>query len=286
MYKIGIIGSTGYIARSLITYLENRNFEIKRIGRSGVFDIYLDLEKTNSYDYSVFKGLDFVIFTAAISSPDVCSKEYDKAWTVNVVGTKKVIEELLKLGIKVLFFSSDAVYGKNENVIYTEKSETNPYTPYGKMKKEVEDSFKQNELFKVIRLSYVVSTSDKFISYCLNSYKNNELIEVFHPFYRNCVALSDVINIILWLIKNWNIYEPNILNICGNELISRVRLVDEINRYFNNSLKYTIVKPDDSFFENRPRITQMMSLYLQQYGIIKEECFSNKIQNELRSISL
>ena len=44
MYKIGVIGNTGYIAKSLISYLENKGFEIKRIGRSGVNDIYLDLE--------------------------------------------------------------------------------------------------------------------------------------------------------------------------------------------------------------------------------------------------
>lgn len=286
MHNIGIVGNTGYIAKSLITYFENNDFKVTKIGRSGIYDIFLDLSNLVSYDFTVLQSLDYVIITAAISSPDKCSKEYDYSYNINVVGTKILIEQLLDYGIKVLFFSSDAVYGKSEVEVFTEKSEANPFTHYGIMKKEIEDTFKNNELFKALRLSYVVSISDKFTSYCINTLKNDGEVEVFHPFYRNCIVLDDVVSIVNWLINNWNFFEPTILNVCGNELISRIRIVDEINRYLNNSLKYKITIPDPSFFINRPRITQMKSLYLQSYGIIKEDCFSNKIQNELRSISL
>lgn len=286
MKTIGIIGNTGYIAKSLITFLEKNDFDVKKIGRSGDYDIFLDLSDTDSFDFSLVQELDYVIFTAAISSPDLCTKEYDKAWNVNVLGTKNIIKKLLNNKIKVLFFSSDAVYGKSENKIFNEESEPFPFTAYGKMKKEIEESFKDNAFFKVIRLSYVVSNSDKFTSYCINSFKKNEVAEIFHPFYRNCIVLSDVLSIILWLINHWEEFKPRILNACGNELISRVRIVDEINRVLNNELKYTITQPDESFFESRPRITQMESLYLYSYRILQEKCFSEKIKNELRSISL
>lgn len=288
MIKIGVIGNTGYISKSLIAELLKSKdiYETKRIGRSGDFDIYLDLSDMLNYDFSVFKDLDYVIFTAAISSPDKCANEYDMAWKINVEGTKIVIKNLLNLGVKTIFLSSDAVYGKNELDIFTEDSVPKPFTPYGKMKKEIEDNFKDNKLFKCIRLSYVVSINDKFMSYCIDTYKNNSKIEVFHPFYRNCIFLNQVITIFIWLINNWNQFEPNILNACGDELISRVRIVDEMNRYLSNKLNYDIIKPEEYFFENRTRITQMKSLYLKKYGILREEMFSDKIRDELRSIGL
>ena len=286
MSKIGVVGNTGYIAKALIKQLQIENFDIIKIGRSADFDVFLDLSNVESFNYNIISELDFVIFTAAISSPDVCSKEYDIAWNVNVRGTKEIISNFLKLGIRVLFLSSDAVYGKNEKNIYTEESETRPFTPYGKMKKEIEDSFKENVLFKSIRLSSVVSSTDKFTKYCIESYKNKKVIEVFHPFYRSCIVLEDVLQIFSWLIRNWNIFEPRIINACGDELISRVRIVDEINRYLNNSLNYTITIPEETFFKNRSRITQMKSLYLQSYKILSEDNFSEKIIKELRGVQL
>ena len=98
--------------------------------------------------------------------------------------------------------------------------------------------------------------------------------------------MDDVIKTVYWIINNWDSFKPNFLNVCGNELISRLRIVDEINRYLNNKLKYTITKPEESFFENRPRITQMSSLYLKSYGIIQEVNFSDKMKYELRNIDL
>ena len=63
-------------------------------------------------------------------------------------------------------------------------------------------------------------------------------------------------------------------------------MADELNRYFDNKLKYVVSKPDESFFKNRPRITQMKSKYLYTLGIVEEQTFSEKFQNELKEIEL
>ena len=39
----------------------------------------------------------------------------------------------------------------------------------------------------------------------------------------------------MWLINHWNEYEYSVLNVAGEELVSRVRMADEINRRFKNN---------------------------------------------------
>lgn len=114
--------------------------------------------------------------------------------------------------------------------------------------------------------------------------KKHEEADIFHPFYRNVIVVSDVVNVVMWFINNWSKYEPNVLNVAGEELVSRVRMADEINRYLGNKLEYKISIPDRSFYDNRPQITQMKSLYMQEYEILEDNTFTEKIQKELKNI--
>ena len=54
--------------------------------------------------------------------------------------------------------------------------------------------FKGERSFKAIRLSYVASAKDRFISYCLSCIEKEEVADIFHPFYRNVISVSDVVN--------------------------------------------------------------------------------------------
>lgn len=286
--KIGIVGSSGYISGFLTERFTKDNLidSIVGIDKTPDADVYLDLEKATEFDATVFETINYLIFTAAVSGPDQCAKYFEQCWKINVEGTIHIIEQALKHNCRVLFFSSDAVFGDIPGQIYTEQSQTCADTPYGQMKKYVEDKFKANTGFKAIRLSYVVSAKDRFVSYCKNCIQNGEVADIFHPFYRNCIVVSDVVDVVVWFIRNWDRYEPFVLNVAGNELVSRVRIADELNRIFNNRLKYSVSKPDESFFKNRPQITQMKSLYLQKYQILEERTFTDRIQKELEDIEL
>ncbi len=275
--KTAIVGSSGYIAGYLLKRFEN----VLKIDQTPEVDAYLNLAETEKFDYSVLDNVDYVIFTAAVSGPDICANEFDRCWNINVTGTEHFIKNSIVHGCKVLFFSSDAVFGDIPGETYTEHSETKAQTPYGRMKKAVEDCFKDEPNFKAIRLSYVVSKNDKFVSYCLKCINTGENADIFHPFYRNCITVSDVVDTVDWLINHWDSYEPKILDVAGNELVSRVRIADELNRLYDNRLKYAITTPGEDFYKNRPKITQMKSMYLNKYGILKDESFSEKIKKEL-----
>lgn len=286
--KVAIVGSSGYISGFLLKrFCAEPSIEsVLKIDQTEEADVKLDLLQPEKFDYSVLKGIDYVIFTAAISGPDKCASDFEWCWSINVTGTKYFIEKALAYNCRVLFFSSDAVFGDIPGYVYNELSETKAETPYGRMKKEIEDVFKGNKNFKAIRLSYVTSAKDRFVSYCIECIKEKKNAEVFHPFYRNCITVSDVVNVVAWFVKNWETYEPFVLNVAGKELVSRVRIADELNRAFNNRLDYTIISPDKSFYANRPKTTQMKSLYLQKYNILEDISFTEKIKIELEDLYL
>lgn len=286
--KIAIVGSSGYIAGFLLKRLKNEKMveSVLEIDQTQETACQMNLLKAEEFDYSVLNDIDYVIFTAAVSGPDQCASDFELCWNINVVGTGYFIEQAIERNCRVLFFSSDAVFGDVPGYIYDENSETCAVTPYGRMKKTIEDEFKGNSGFKAIRLSYVASIKDRFVSYCLNCIKEGKEAEVFHPFYRNCISITDVVDVVDWLIHHWDEYNPDVLNVAGKELVSRVRIADELNRNLGGTLHYSISMPNEEFYKNRPEITQMRSLYLQKYHIIEDNTFTEKMKKELEDIRL
>lgn len=255
-----IIGKNGFIAKKL---LKRGQYKVTTSNELSSDDVYLDLKNSESFDYSYINEQTNIIFLAAISSPDICNNNYDEAYKVNVTGTKSFIEEAIKKGAKVLFFSSDVVYGNTiENV--DEDSKTNPFGNYAKMKDEVEKAFENEKNFKVFRLSYVLSKEDKYLSYLKSCVDKNEVAEVFHPFSRKVVYIEDVLEAIENILAKWDNFENQKFNICGEEDISRKDIADFYNKATANKLEYKILEPDDSFWEARPRDINITSIYLEK----------------------
>lgn len=286
--KVALVGSSGYIAQFILKrFAEESEIEsVLKLDRNENSDVYLNLSEAEKFNYSSLNEIDYIVFTAAISSPDQCAKEFDTCWRINVIGTSYFIRESIKRKCRVLFFSSDATFGDIPGKVYDEESPTEAYTSYGKMKKAVEDEFKSEKNFKAIRLSYVASAKDKYYSYLLNCIRNNEVADIFHPFYRNVTVVSDVVDVVTYFALHWDDYNPTFLNVAGKELVSRVRMADELNRFFGGRLKYIISMPKEDFFINRPQITQMRSLYMNEYGIVEDNTFTEKISKEFKEIEL
>lgn len=286
--KVAIVGSSGYIAGYIKTCLLKHEAvsSILTIDKNTEANLFFDLERPEEFDYNQLHDVDIVIFTAAISSPDKCAEDFDYCWKINMTGTSFFINKAIKQNCKVLFFSSDAVFGKDQGKAFDEDSVTNAQMPYGMMKKAIEDQYKDEPMFKAIRLAYVTSAEDRFIKYCIDCIKRGEQAGVFHPFYRNCITITDVVDAVLWMIFNWEKYRPFVLNVCGSELVSRVRIADELNRAFGSKLSYLITTPDAAFYCNRPPITQMTSKYLWNMKIVSNNSFTDKIRKELEGVTL
>ncbi|MDX9743095.1 MAG: sugar nucleotide-binding protein [Arcobacteraceae bacterium] len=259
MKKI-IIGKNGFIAKQL---LQRNVYQVTSSELNCKETNYLDLNNPEIFDYTKLDENTKIIFLAAVSSPDECNKNYGNSYEVNVSGTRYFIKEAIKRGAKVLFFSSDVVYGNRIEKV-DEDSETNPFGNYAKMKDEVEKTFEGEKNFKVFRLSYVLSKEDKYLSYLKNCIDKNEVAEVFHPFTRKVVYIEDVLQSIENIIERWDKFQNQKFNICGEEDISRKDIADFYNDTVENKLKYSITKPNEKFWEARPKDINITSMYLEK----------------------
>jgi dTDP-4-dehydrorhamnose reductase len=259
--KIMLVGATGYIGK-LILRRENDFMPVCGTSSSGENGlIRLNLDAPDQFDYTIVDDSDVVLLTAAISAPDICSREHDRAWTVNVTGTSAFIERVIVRGGRVIFFSSDTVYGEKEDT-FDEQVLCNPAGEYAEMKHEVEKRFIGNSLFKAIRLSYVFSREDKFTKYLSGCAERGEEAELFHPFCRAIVHRGDVVEGALALAERWDEFPQQIINFGGSAILSRVEFAECMQKHALPSLKFRVTEPGDAFFKNRPRTIAMKSTIL------------------------
>ena len=125
--KIGLTGSSGVLASSLIKILnrENLNFFMGRI--ENIKDVY---------EWIVENDFEYIIHLAAMVPTNLVNNNKERALSVNFNGTKNIVDAINKNSKKKiwLFYSSTShVYKFNTNII-KETSNTKPISYYGKTK--------------------------------------------------------------------------------------------------------------------------------------------------------
>jgi len=276
-----IVGKEGNIAQELAARLKKGGKDFIVTSFEPVEnDLYLQLEEPQMFNYDKINENDFIVFLAAISSPDVCKNQFDYAYTINVTGTKEFISNCLKNNARLLFISSDTVLGKAEGVV-DEKSKPSPFGKYAEMKYEVEKYYEDKPNVKIFRLSYVFSRDDKFSKYVLNCIKKNKKIEIFHPFERRVVYIQDVIDAIIRLSENWDKFSRKIYHVVGPELLSRKDIVELYIRSFYSKTSCKIIDDDNRFFEDRARIINLNSLYIEELLGRKPTKIADAIEKEI-----
>jgi len=216
------------------------------------------LNNISSIEDTNFGEGDIVFLLAAISSPDTCRGEHERAREVNVVGTSALIQRAIAHGARVVFFSSDTVYGDREDG-FDEKAVCKPAGEYAEMKREVEHRFSANASFKAIRLSYVFSREDKFSLYLAGCAERNQEAELFHPFFRAIVHRDDVVEGALALAKHWDEVPEQVINFGGPQVLSRIDFAECLREAHFHNLRFKVTEPGADFFKDRPRIIAMTS---------------------------
>jgi nucleoside-diphosphate-sugar epimerase len=259
MQKRFIIGATGYIGKLLYSNAKKSGITYGTSSKQSNEELnYFSLDSPSEFEYGLIKKHDLIFLTAAISAPDVCSRENDRALNINVTGTANFISRVLSIGARVIFFSSDTVYGER-NEPFDEQIQCNPAGEYAVMKYEIEQRFLSNNGFKSIRLSYVFSQEDKFTRYLIGCAQKQEEAELFHPFSRAIVHRDDVVAGALALGERWDDIPERIINFGGPQVLSRVEFAECLREAYLCDLRFRVIQPYDSFFHNRPRIIAMTS---------------------------
>jgi dihydroflavonol-4-reductase len=148
--RIYITGATGYVGSNLIPRLLDQDHDITCLMRlpekytdSEIFT-KCNLVKGDIIDRESLKGtmqdIDVVIHLAVLGHLDEAKQGNDAFYTVNVLGTKNILEEcIISKSKRILCFSSTAAIGIPEVDLIDENTPLRATNPYGKSKKESDE---------------------------------------------------------------------------------------------------------------------------------------------------
>ena len=99
------------------------------------------------------------VVCSAVTKIDLCAKDKAHSYNFNVRHTIRLIDELAKNGVKIVFLSSEAVY-EGDIGYYSENDPPTPINEYGRQKLEVEKHLRLHHPDSLIfRLSVIVGDS-------------------------------------------------------------------------------------------------------------------------------
>ncbi len=257
-----VIGGSSYIGSKLYKHFSKK--EKLAIGtyynsyRKGL--VYFNLENPNINNLPIdLKRVDYAVICSAITNIDSCKKNEEKAYKINVEGTKKTIEQFFDKNIFPIFLSSGYVFdGKDSN--YSESDKPNPLTAYGKHKKIIEDFlFKSKRDFLITRISKIfgLECEDKtLLTSGIKQLTNNEIItcasdQIFSPTY-----VGDFVEVLDSAIEK---KLTGCYNIASPEFMSRFQLITMLKSQLK--IKSGKIAPcsilDFKFSDSRPLNTSL-----------------------------
>lgn len=136
--KVLLTGSSGFLGSYILDFLENKNYEVIKVGRSVKSDINLDL----SINVLPKIDVDYVIHVAGKAHViPKTEEEKNEFFKVNYIGTNNLLCGLDTTNLQsIIFISTVAVYGKEVGELIDEKSELLGNTPYALSKIQAERS--------------------------------------------------------------------------------------------------------------------------------------------------
>ncbi len=140
--KILVTGAPGWLGTRLVEVLKERNRDVRALVLPHLSDQEMlalkaesfkgDLQNADSLK-GICEGVDTVLHCAGLIHPKKIKQLYD----VNERGTKNILNQAIKSGVKkFIYTSSNSVGGVNikRDVLMKEEDEPNPYKHYGKSK--------------------------------------------------------------------------------------------------------------------------------------------------------
>ena len=232
MRKVLITGGAGYIGSKLVTKLLELDFKVtvvdvlKFSSRSlnHLFDNNnLNFIKGDVRNKKLMRKLikehELIIPLAALVGAPLCDKNKNEAISVNLESIKYLMRFINKRH-KIIYLTTNSGYGVGKKNKYCdESSPLNPISLYGRTKVEAEKLIMMSKnaigfrLATVFGYSYRMRTDLLVNNFVYKSIKEKKLI-IYEPnFRRNFIHIDDVIDGIIYSIKNFNRLKSNVYNL-------------------------------------------------------------------------
>ena len=276
MSKILITGGAGYIGSVLatklillghkVTVVDKLMYSTDSLNHLFFYENFQLIKKDirdQFFNKKFFKKFQFIIPLAALVGAPICDKNKKLAVAINYNAILSMIKKIGK-SQKIIFMNSNSGYGIGEkNKFCDEKSLLKPISLYGKTKAQAEIEVLKHKnsicyrLATVFGYSYRMRTDLLVNNFVYKTIKNN-ILKIFEPhFRRNFIHVSDVVEGIVFAIKNFSKMKGNVYNLgISSANITKLQLAKKIKKYYKKlriKIIYGVKDPDqrDYFVSNR-----------------------------------
>jgi nucleoside-diphosphate-sugar epimerase len=276
MSKVLITGGAGYIGSMLatklillgheVTVVDKLIYSADSLNHLFFYENFQLIKKDirdKSFNKKFFRKFEFIIPLAALVGAPICDKNKKLAVATNYNAILSMMKKISKRQ-KIIFMNSNSGYGIGEkNKFCDEKSLLKPISLYGKTKAQAEIEVLKHKnsicfrLATVFGYSYRMRTDLLVNNFVYKTVKNNTL-KIFEPhFRRNFIHISDVVEGIIFAIKNFSRMKSNVYNLgISSANITKLQLAKRIKKYSKKlSIKiiYGVKDPDqrDYFVSNK-----------------------------------
>lgn len=197
--KVLVTGFNGQLGFDVVKELESRNIVCKGVDLDD-FDI-TDKEQTLAY-LRVYKP-DVVVHCAAYTAVDKAEDDEQTCRRVNVDGSENIAIACRELGAKMLYVSTDYVYGGLGVDAFEITDETDPKSVYGRTKLEGEKAVIRNvDKYFIVRTSWVFGINgNNFVKTMLRLGAERDALSVVDDQIGSPTYTPDLARLICELIK-------------------------------------------------------------------------------------
>lgn len=236
-----IIGGSGFLGSYIIQTILNMTSErivatCRNISNVPDFDgDMVSWQVCDVTDYSQVKNLNRqmaeqerqykVIYLAAYHNPDLVEKNPRLGWDVNVTSLSFFLNCMD--GVETLFYpSSDSVYGNSKDgYAFCEDDPLDPVNAYGRQK-AVAEALVTGYGYHAVRFPFLIGSSllksrKHFYDVIVEKICSGEGIEMFADSYRSTLHFRQAAELLIQLMEEHSEDCPPIVNICGDEGLSK-----------------------------------------------------------------
>lgn len=247
--KILVTGHNGNIGGEFFNLLKNKHivcgYDLP--GR----DI-LDYKKLDKY----IESCDIVVHFAAIANLNDTAKDIDKNFDVNVKGTYNIAKLCSEHNKKLVFISTCCVYGDTEGKQREEKTIPQTIEPYACSKMAGEYLIRGFNLdYVIVRIGTVYghgTRKELFTNIVIDSAFSGKPFELHGSGEqtRQYIHIKDLIRGINIIMNRFDDVNKETINLCGDEHISCLDVIDEVNKYYHVVHKVVEHRKQDFMKEN------------------------------------
>ena len=247
--RILVTGANGMLGQRTLLFF-NKHENVQLLGTSleessvytGIDYLQCDISNREKIKNLVANFCpDIIVNAAAFTNVDLCEKERETSWKINVKGVEYLAEAARIIDAHLIHMSSDYIFDGTTGP-YAENAIPNPVGYYGRTKLASENALKiSGSLYTVLRTNVLYGIADSrpdFVRWVIENLRAGKQIRIVTDQVNNPTFIDDLVQAINKVIE---FKKQGIYNIGGREFLTRFEFTELIADFF--SLDKKLIMP-------------------------------------------